>query len=188
MEKSDIHTSTRIRVRTRRPRFTTRLATWLGLALALSHTAASARDRSSLSPRRDPRATPPWSTPSGYPPPRPLGPAARSYDTHPAIHGTGRSGRVRLFPRAGERELAMAAHPAGKGIRAREDRQPCRPGTVEIRKGDTLWDIAAARVVGDEKVADLWPRIYAANRDVIGDNPDLIRPGQVLELPDVCGR
>lgn len=34
---------------------------------------------------------------------------------------------------------------------------------------------------------DGWMAIYQANQDVIGPNPDLIRPGQVLKIPMVSG-
>ena len=36
------------------------------------------------------------------------------------------------------------------------------------------------------RVARYWPRIHRANREIIGPNPDLIVPGQVLELPPEC--
>ena len=53
-------------------------------------------------------------------------------------------------------------------------------GTLRtVVKGDTLWDIAQT-VYGD---ATRWPEIYAANTDVIGADPDLIFPGQVLRIP-----
>jgi nucleoid-associated protein YgaU len=61
-----------------------------------------------------------------------------------------------------------------------------RSGPVEVRRGDTLWDIAARRLPGSatrHDVAAAWPRWYAANRRVIGANPDLIRPGQILRPP-----
>ncbi len=44
-----------------------------------------------------------------------------------------------------------------------------------VRSGDTLSRIAAANGLG-------WRDLYAANRDVIGGNPALIIPGQVLSL------
>lgn len=57
---------------------------------------------------------------------------------------------------------------------------------VVVHRGDTLWAIAA-RSLGDaatdQDVAEAWPRWYAANRDVIGDDPDLILPGQRLLAP-----
>jgi hypothetical protein len=37
-------------------------------------------------------------------------------------------------------------------------------------------------------IACFWPKIYDENRAVIGDDPDLILPGQLLEIPeDDCG-
>ena len=57
---------------------------------------------------------------------------------------------------------------------------------VVVRRGDTLWSIAA-RFLGPaataEEVAREWPRWHAANRHALGDDPDLIQPGQVLHPP-----
>jgi nucleoid-associated protein YgaU len=53
------------------------------------------------------------------------------------------------------------------------------PAAVVIRRGDTLWALAAAHL-GDPM---LWPRLHAANRDRIRD-PDLIYPGQQIDLPE----
>lgn len=55
-----------------------------------------------------------------------------------------------------------------------------------VRRGDTLWDIAAARLgpgatAGD--IAAAWPRWYAANRRLIGPDPSHIVPGQRLVPP-----
>ncbi|MCR4786222.1 MAG: LysM peptidoglycan-binding domain-containing protein [Lachnospiraceae bacterium] len=48
-----------------------------------------------------------------------------------------------------------------------------------VVQGDCLWNIAKARYgSGIDYV-----KIYEANRDVIGDNPDLIYPGTVFVLP-----
>jgi nucleoid-associated protein YgaU len=55
-----------------------------------------------------------------------------------------------------------------------------------VRPGDSLWSIAAADLpptAGDGAVAAHWRRIYDLNRVVIGPDPDLIHPGQRLELP-----
>jgi nucleoid-associated protein YgaU len=55
-----------------------------------------------------------------------------------------------------------------------------------VRRGDTLWDIAA-RHLGphptDAEITRAWPRWYAANRAAIGVNPALIHPGLVLRAP-----
>jgi len=48
-----------------------------------------------------------------------------------------------------------------------------------VVKGDTLWDIAQ-EIYGDPT---RWPEIYAANVAIIGSDPDLIFPGQVLLIP-----
>jgi len=59
-----------------------------------------------------------------------------------------------------------------------------------VRPGDTLWEIATGRLgvgVGEDAVAVYVAALYAANRDAIGSDPDLIRPGQHLVLPAPAG-
>jgi nucleoid-associated protein YgaU len=48
-----------------------------------------------------------------------------------------------------------------------------------VASGESLSKIAK-RYYGD---ANAWRRIYEANRQLIGDNPDLIHPGQRLRIP-----
>ena len=58
---------------------------------------------------------------------------------------------------------------------------------VVVRVGDTLWQIAARHLglaASEATVAAEWPRWYAANRSVIGDDPGLIIPGTVLRPPE----
>lgn len=58
---------------------------------------------------------------------------------------------------------------------------------VIVRRGDTLWDIAARHLgegATDAQIARVWPRWWAANREVIGPDPDLILPGTRLVPPD----
>jgi LysM repeat protein len=52
------------------------------------------------------------------------------------------------------------------------------PARYTVRAGDTLSGIAAALAVRGG-----WPALYAANRNVIGPDPDVIRPDAVLVLP-----
>jgi len=52
--------------------------------------------------------------------------------------------------------------------------------TYTVVKGDSLSKIAKAHYGRMDK----WRVIYEANRAVIGNNPDLIKPGQVLTIPD----
>jgi LysM repeat protein len=54
--------------------------------------------------------------------------------------------------------------------------------TWVVRPGETLSGIAAAlRLRGG------WPALYAANRPVIGPDPDVIRPGTALAVPGTGG-
>lgn len=57
---------------------------------------------------------------------------------------------------------------------------------VVVQRGDTLWSLARAHLgphVSDTSVATAVDRLYAANAHVVGDDPDLLLPGQVLHLP-----
>ena len=56
---------------------------------------------------------------------------------------------------------------------------PATGGTYTVVRGDCLWKIAK-RYTGN---GNNWPELYALNTDVIGANPNLIYPGQELELP-----
>lgn len=56
-------------------------------------------------------------------------------------------------------------------------------GAYTVQPGDSLY-LIAARTLGD---AGLWGRLYEANRDLIGPNPGLIRPGMVLTIPGAPG-
>ena len=66
-------------------------------------------------------------------------------------------------------------------------RVPFRSAEYVVQKGDTLWNIAKRQLpdgaTGSE-IADEWERWYEANMRVIGDDPDLILPGQVLISPE----
>lgn len=52
--------------------------------------------------------------------------------------------------------------------------------TYTVQSGDCLWNIAKASVGNGSR----WPELYELNTEVIGNNPNLIYPGQVLILPD----
>lgn len=85
----------------------------------------------------------------------PQRPAAHPTTTHPAP------------PRRGEPDTSASAH-------------------IQVRTGDALWLLAAHRLgagASEHAITQYWPRIFAANRAVIGDDPDLIQPGQQLRLP-----
>ena len=58
--------------------------------------------------------------------------------------------------------------------------------TVVVAAGDNLWSIAARHLppgAGDAQIAEEWPRWYDVNSGVIGADPGVIQPGQVLTVP-----
>lgn len=59
---------------------------------------------------------------------------------------------------------------SGQGLEAR---------TYTIRSGDCLWNIAKDQLGSAAK----WSDIYKMNSDILGVNPDLIRPGTTIQLP-----
>lgn len=80
-----------------------------------------------------------------------------------------------------------AAEPGTLAARQLRTQEPAdgRP-EVTVRPGDSLWSLTAARLgpfASDVDIAREWPRLYQANRDVIGESPHVLRPGQVLRLP-----
>lgn len=67
---------------------------------------------------------------------------------------------------------------------------PAQEGTRVVLRGDTLWDIAATALVdegtpapSDAEILREATRWHDANRDVVGTDPDVILPGQVLRVP-----
>lgn len=57
---------------------------------------------------------------------------------------------------------------------------------IEVGPGDSLWTIAARQLgpfATDVEIAQAWPLWHQENRQVIGDNPDLLLPGQLLRVP-----
>ncbi len=94
-------------------------------------------------------------TPAG--PPTPAGPAAPPVDVD--------------WP------ATPAPHPAAPEV----VRHP-----VVVLRGDSLWSIAARHLPATAtppEIEQAWHHWYAANAAVIGDNPDLILPGQILTPP-----
>lgn len=68
----------------------------------------------------------------------------------------------------------------------RPESSPGEGSEVAVRPGDSLWSLSADRLgpfASDVDIAVDWPRIYQANKDVIGSDPNLLRPGQILRLP-----
>jgi nucleoid-associated protein YgaU len=59
-----------------------------------------------------------------------------------------------------------------------------------VVRGDTLWKIAASDLsarrqsTSSSQIASRWRSIYDGNRSVIGDDPNLIFPGQRYDMGD----
>ena len=66
-------------------------------------------------------------------------------------------------------------------LKAKAEAKPTVSGkTYVVKSGDSLSKIAKD-ALGDAK---RWPEIYELNKELIGDNPNIIHPGQKLSLPE----
>lgn len=96
----------------------------------------------------------------------------------PDIHPNGTSAKSSASP---ARHAKPSARTSLDDVRPQRTPQS-RAGTAQmytVVRGDTLSGIADA-----EDVRGGWQGLYAANRTTIGDDPDLIMPGQRLSLAD----
>ncbi|MFF0222520.1 transglycosylase family protein [Streptomyces sp. NPDC004629] len=104
---------------------------------------------------------------------------AGAFGAAPAAYSAGAGTTSRPAPGATARTSRQSA--SAQSTRPEQPRQQdaaarsVAGGDYTVREGDTLSGIAALRGTG-------WQRIYAANRSVIGADPDLIVPGQRLAL------
>ncbi|WP_328372513.1 LysM peptidoglycan-binding domain-containing protein [Streptomyces sp. NBC_00445] len=87
---------------------------------------------------------------------------AGAYGSAPAAPATGSPTTKAAPPKAPQRS---STHP---------DRSASR-GDYTVRQGDTLSGIAA-------RYGTTWQQIHAANKDIIGSDPDVIVPGQRLDI------
>jgi hypothetical protein len=124
--------------------------------------------------------------------------ATQAHDGRPSTGGAHAS-RSSAPSTDADRRIAMAEsirrHPSGKATPAGSSSSQLSSahrcargrarGSYTVRHGDTLWSIAEQWLRTDDlrSVARYWPKIHRANRDVIGPDPSLIHPGQVLHLP-----
>jgi len=79
-------------------------------------------------------------------------------------------------------DRAAAAYKRGAAKRGRAEKEPAeaKPRVHKVVSGDTLSGIAKQYYGSSDK----WNDIYQANKEVIGDNPNAIRVGQELTIPD----
>jgi nucleoid-associated protein YgaU len=89
------------------------------------------------------------------------------------------------------RSEATGSEPTGTATASEVRRESARPGpapdgSVVVHRGDTLWGIAARWLGGtptDAEILAATVRWHDTNRAVVGDDPDLVLPGQVLRPP-----
>ncbi|WP_210586366.1 transglycosylase family protein [Streptomyces sp. GESEQ-35] len=86
----------------------------------------------------------------------------------------GAYGSAPAAPAAGSATTKAAPSKAPERSSTHTDRSATR-GDYTVRRGDTLSAIAA-------RYGTSWQRIHAANKAVIGADPDVIVPGQRLEI------
>ena len=82
----------------------------------------------------------------------------------------------RLDPDMRSGDLVMNVEVGGGGGGSWGEEGGGEEGSYTVKSGDTLSKIGQHHGVA-------WRDIHEANRDVIGDNPDLIKPGQKLRIP-----
>ncbi|MDX2603196.1 transglycosylase family protein [Streptomyces caniscabiei] len=110
---------------------------------------------------------------------------AQGWGAWPVCSGrAGASGGAPAAPSTGTTGSATSTG-AGKSVKSAPAKAPSRStghpdrsasrGDYTVRQGDSLSGIAARH-------GTTWRQVYAANRDVIGGDPNLIVPGQRLDL------
>lgn len=111
--------------------------------------------------------------------PEPAAGPVSSSQTSMADTTTGR-GDPRWKPQAPAPEPGLLSRPSSRQEISHDD------AGVVVKGGDSLWSLAASRLgpfATDVEVALMWPKWYAANLTVIGGDPSVLTPGQVLRPP-----
>lgn len=86
---------------------------------------------------------------------------------------------------------ARPVHPLASSGGFTTVEQAPSPDSWLVEPEDHLWGIAERTLsarglpTDDASVADYWVRLIDANRRLIGGDPDLIHPGQVVSLPPI---
>lgn len=147
-------------------------------------------------PSGKPSTAPKPSTPSTTPSAPSTGASGSAKPTTPAAGSTGSTdsasgGKHRGTPDPAEGGAPATTEPGGKDDAHESGRHASRGdadsreagdaltggGDYTVRPGDNLWDISRSH-----KIEGGWSALYKANEKTIGSDPDLIVPGQSLEL------
>ena len=118
----------------------------------------------------------PYAQPYGTPPP--------NISAEPAVPPT-------IQPQAEHQNLSPFFGGQREGTPSREVSPASRNHTTrsshQVVVGDSLWSIASHELSDDASPPEILEyslRIHSANLDVMGDNPNILYPGQTLTLPD----
>ena len=118
----------------------------------------------------------PYAQPYGTPPP--------NISAEPAVPPT-------IQPQAEHQSLSPFFGGQREGAPSREVAPASRNHTTrsshQVVVGDSLWSIACHELSDDASPPEILEyslRIHSANLDVMGDNPNILYPGQTLTLPD----
>lgn len=169
------------------------------------HPTATLTPRPSDTPPTD--APSPRPTPSSRPTPRPTDTPPSTASTSPSTSSPGLASTASPSPpsdsaearspstapdpgwtprRPVQRPVVDTALIGGQAGRDLGEHTSTRRAEVVVLRGDTLWSIAARDLgvgASDAEIAAAWPEWWDANRHVIGDDPDLVLPGQILHHP-----
>lgn len=126
----------------------------------------------------------------GLSPDRPAAPV-RTDALDPAPIDAQRSGWRASAPGRRQSGSDVAAAALATGGATRLSAAQAEDDAVTVRRGDTLWSIAARHLHATgaphraTDVAREWPRWWQANVAVVGADPDVLLPGQQLQPPPV---
>ncbi|MGW4200843.1 transglycosylase family protein [Streptomyces sp. NPDC004726] len=141
---------------------------------------APGRHRGEPAPDATGSATPPrpgTSTPAApTSPATPAGPGDRDGSREAGGDRASRGDSPARAETAGQ-EAASGQEASGQEASGGVGEAAVSPGTYTVRPGDNLWAIAE-----EQKLPGGWPALYETNRETVGADPDLILPGQSLDL------
>lgn len=130
-------------------------------------------------------SSPGWPTrspdsPSASPPSSPAPPSEES--TSPTADD---KDPTTPYPDAPTQRPDSSGTDSGRASDDDNDTAPTSPDVATVSAGDSLWAIAAEHYAGAEtaELLDRVDAIHDANRHIIGADPNLIMPGQRLEMP-----
>lgn len=97
--------------------------------------------------------------------------------------GTGKQNKTTDKEKTPAHLVDAVKRTAARKARLEAEKGPAVKAEHTVVSGDTLSGLAAKYYGSGSR--ENWMAIYEANKEVIGDNPSLIRVGQVLQIPEL---